>query len=107
MSFFGAKKALLEHFIFFLEGLWGFLWCWVRQQTKQSMEMRSYWYSNNLFSLISKGNPAEEKQKGAELLPFVISTPQMNKNMQKRSNRKKTNETMVILFAVSIKKKQH
>ena len=70
------------------------------------MERRSRRYANNMFSLIPKGNPAEEQQKEAELLLFVTSTPQMNKNMQKRSNRqKKTNETMVILFAVSIKKK--
>ena len=106
IEIFGAKKALFRTLHFFLESPWGFLWCWVRQQTNQwkgatidTKTICSAWYQ--------KGNPTEKEQKGAELLPFVTSTPQMNKNMQNESNKKKTNETMVILFAVSIKKKQH
>ena len=35
------------------------------------------------------------------------SIERIDKNMKNESNKKKTNETMVILFAVSIKKKQH
>ena len=68
MSFFGAKKALLEHFIFSGKSV-GFPLV-LSEATNQSMERRSHWYANNMFCLISKRKPHRRKTKGSRAAPF-------------------------------------
>ena len=62
MISFAVKKALLRTFHFFSGKSMGFLLV-LSEATNQSMEMRSHWYANNLFCLISKGNPHKNNKK--------------------------------------------
>ena len=102
-----AKSTFLNT-SFFLESPWSFLWCWVRQQSNQwkcaaigMLTICSPW----CYSIKRKPHRRKTKGSWASLFcPLDFSNEQKHAEEIKQE---KTNETMVILFAVSIKKRPH
>ena len=53
--------------------------------------------------MISKGNRTEKKTKGSQIAPFCHLNSSNEQKHTEEIKQEKTDETMVILFAVSIK----